>query len=168
MRVQPPPPPRRSRPTGRAPGFYPGLRMGSSPPDGTRRWRKGTARSPSKRKDPGSSPGRRTQRHAPLGKPAIPSDPQSGDCEFEPRTEHARPHRPMAKPPALQAGASGFEPRVGHCGVTGEVPARAHNPKNAGSNPASATKAHRAPWPVLDGKARHFILASVNGKRAGC
>jgi hypothetical protein len=50
----------RSRPTGRAPGFYPGLRQGSSPPAGTASAASSTEeQSPSKRSCPGSSPGRR-------------------------------------------------------------------------------------------------------------
>ncbi len=59
---------------------------GSTPPGGTRRWRNGTARFPSKETAPGSSPGRRT--HAPLEERDNSSGPQPGDCGFEPRTEH--------------------------------------------------------------------------------
>ena len=48
--------------------------------------------------------------HAPLGKLDIPSGPQPGDCEFEPRTEHARPCRLWVRIAAFQAAGVGSSP----------------------------------------------------------
>ena len=43
-----------------------------------------------------------------------------------------------------------------------------HKAKIVGSNPPRATQAHRAPRSVINGKARHFIPVSFNGKTADC
>lgn len=66
-----------------------------------------------------------------------------------------RSHRPMARPLAFQAGEDGSEPSGITAGSSTGRAERAHNPRQVGSTPTPATKASRAPGPVLDGKARH-------------
>ena len=120
-----------------------------------RRWRNGKRGGLLSRQSGFDSSAAYVNDHAPLGKLVIPSDPQSGDCEFEPRTEHARPYRPMARPLAFQAGEDGSEPSRATAGSSTGRAERAHNPRQVGSTPTPATKASRAPGPVMDGKARH-------------
>lgn len=74
------------------------------------------ARPASTRDSRGSIPRRRTHVHAPLGKLVIPSGPQPGDCEFDPRTEHCHCRGPRLASrgrPAQSSNRPGLCPTIG-------------------------------------------------------
>jgi hypothetical protein len=143
---------RRSRPTGRAPGFYPGVKGFETSGRHERRWRNRRARFPSKETAPGSSPGRRT--HAPLEERDNSPGPQPGDCGFKSRTEHG--------PIVYRLGSgtfnsgNGVRPPVGLLrGSQVRYGAGPITQRCAGSNPVPATKIHHIP-------------VSPNGRARGC
>ena len=146
MRVQPPSPPCPASITVMHPAFT--RRNRGQHPGGVlkRRWRNGKRGGLLSRRSRFDSSAAYA-RSCSVGVADISPGSQPGECRFDPGTEHARPYRPMARPLAFQAGEDGSEPSRVTAGWGSPVPRLAHNQETAGSNPAPATKARRAPGP---------------------